>query len=98
MSQTISVFFMYALGKRSLRRLTDVHPDLIAVVKRAIQLSPYDFGVTEGVRTIETQTQYVADGKSTTLNSMHLPQDDVLVMQLTSMLLLTVVLRGSINT
>jgi len=67
---------MYALGKRSLRRLTDVHPDLIAVVKRAIQLSPYDFGVTEGVRTIETQTQYVADGKSTTLNSMHLPQDD----------------------
>ena len=40
----------YVLGARSLRMLQDVHPQLVRVVKRAIQISPQDFMVIEGVR------------------------------------------------
>ena len=66
----------FYLGKTSLSRLDGVHPDMARVVKRAIEITPIDFGVTEGLRTIEKQKQYVAEGKSTTMNSKHLPQDD----------------------
>lgn len=62
----------YALGKRSLERLVGVHPDLVRVVKRAIELTEHDFSVIEGVRTVETQRQYVAKGVSKTLNSRHI--------------------------
>lgn len=62
----------YALGKRSLERLVGVHPDLVRVVKRAIELTDHDFSVIEGVRTVETQRQYVAKGVSKTLNSRHI--------------------------
>ena len=67
---------MFKLSQRSLNNLEGVHPDLVRVVKRAIEITPVDFGVSEGVRTIETQKQYMAEGKTTTLNSMHLPQSD----------------------
>lgn len=40
----------YVLGHRSLTRLEGVHPDLVRVVKRAIQLSTVDFMVVEGLR------------------------------------------------
>lgn len=53
-----------------------VHPDLVTVVKRAIEISRVDFGVSEGVRNIQRQKQLVADKKSTTLKSKHLPQAD----------------------
>ena len=62
----------YALGKRSLERLVGVHPDLVRVVKRAIELAEHDFSVIEGVRTVETQRVYVAKGASKTMNSRHL--------------------------
>lgn len=38
----------------------------------AITNSPYDFGVTEGLRTKERQQQLFDQGKSKTLNSRHL--------------------------
>jgi peptidoglycan L-alanyl-D-glutamate endopeptidase CwlK len=62
----------YKLSLRSLERLQKVHPDLVRVVMRAIQLTEVDFGVTEGVRTIEKQREYVAKGASKTMNSRHL--------------------------
>ena len=62
----------YALGKRSLERLVGVHPDLVRVVKRAIELTDHDFSVIEGLRTLETQRAYVAKGASKTMNSRHL--------------------------
>lgn len=43
----------YALGARSLRMLEQVHPRLVAVVRRAIQISTVDFMVLEGVRSKE---------------------------------------------
>jgi len=63
---------MYKLSLRSKQRLSGVHPDLVAVVKRAIEITEQDFSVTEGIRHIERQRQLVATGKSTTLNSRHL--------------------------
>ena len=62
----------YKLSRRSLERLQKVHPDLVRVVMRAIQLTEVDFGVTEGVRTIEKQREYVAKGASKTMNSRHI--------------------------
>lgn len=62
----------FALGQRSLDRLNGVHPDLVKVVKRAIQLTPIDFTVTEGLRTVERQKQLVAAGASQTMKSRHI--------------------------
>jgi peptidoglycan L-alanyl-D-glutamate endopeptidase CwlK len=62
----------YVLGKRSLGNLEGVHPDLVAVVKRAIQITKSDFVVIEGVRSKERQKELVAKGASKTLNSRHI--------------------------
>lgn len=62
----------YKLSRRSLERLQKVHPDLVKVVLLAIELTEVDFGVTEGVRTIEKQREYFAKGASKTMNSRHL--------------------------
>lgn len=62
----------FVLSKRSLQRLEGVHPDLVKVVKRAIQLTRVDFTVLEGLRTLERQKQLVAAGASKTMNSRHL--------------------------
>lgn len=63
---------MFSLGTQSLERLSHVHPDLQKVVKRAIQITPIDFRVGEGIRTKERQRQLVAAGASRTMNSRHL--------------------------
>lgn len=63
---------MHKLGARSLERLEGVHPDLVAVVKLAIQKTEIDFTVLEGLRTKERQVQLVASGASRTMNSRHL--------------------------
>lgn len=62
----------YRLGKRSLQRLEGVHPDLVKVVHRAIELSEIDFTVLEGLRTKARQSQLVAAGASQTMNSRHI--------------------------
>lgn len=66
----------WQLSQRSIDRMSGVHPDLVKVVKRAIELSEYDFMVVEGLRTIETQKEYVKKGVSKTMNSRHLRQSD----------------------
>lgn len=67
---------MFSLSKASLANLEGVHPDLVKVVKRAIQLTDIDFKVGEGVRTLARQKTLVAEGKSKTLNSRHIPGKD----------------------
>jgi peptidoglycan L-alanyl-D-glutamate endopeptidase CwlK len=66
----------FALSTRSKNRLMGVHPKLVKVVHRAIEITDIDFGVTEGMRDLETQKHYVATGKSQTMNSKHLRQND----------------------
>lgn len=67
---------MFKLSQRSLDKLEGVHPDMVAVVKRAIELTDVDFGVTYGVRTVEEQEKLVASGRSQTMKSKHLIQED----------------------
>lgn len=62
----------YVLGATSLARLQHVHPDLQKVVKRAIQITPIDFTVLEGLRTKERQKELFAKGATKTMNSRHL--------------------------
>jgi peptidoglycan L-alanyl-D-glutamate endopeptidase CwlK len=63
---------MYKLGARSRQRLKGVHPDLVRVVERAIEISTVDFTVLEGLRTPERQKALVEVGASQTLNSRHI--------------------------
>jgi len=62
----------YVLGKRSKSRLKGVHPDLVLVVERAIQITKVDFSVLEGLRTPARQKKLKAAGASKTLKSGHL--------------------------
>ena len=62
----------YKLGTRSLQSLSGVHPDMVAVVKRAIEITGVDFTVIEGIRNINRQRELFKAGKSTTMNSRHI--------------------------
>ena len=62
----------FVLGKRSLDNLKGVHPDLVRVVHRAIELTEVDFSVIEGVRTQARQRQLLKQGATKTMNSRHL--------------------------
>ena len=60
---------------RSQGNLHEVHEDLQAVARRAIELCKergLDFICTDGCRTFEEQRHFVATGKSKTMNSRHL--------------------------
>ena len=62
----------FELSLRSLDRLNGVDDSLVVVVKRAIQLTEVDFGVSEGLRSIDRQKELVAKGASKTMNSKHI--------------------------
>lgn len=62
----------FKLGKKSLSKLEGIHPDLVKVVKRAIEITEIDFTITEGLRTKERQAQLLKEKKTTTKNSRHL--------------------------
>ena len=64
------------LSQRSLNKLDGVHPDMVSVVKRAIELTDVDFGVTYGVRTLAEQEELYNSGRSQTMKSKHLIQGD----------------------
>lgn len=69
----------HAFSDLSKRRLEGVSQTLVKVVTRALELSPVDFMVSEGLRTIERQRQLYAQGRTApgpkvtwTLHSKHL--------------------------
>jgi len=66
----------FALSNHSLEKLSTVHPFLQAVVVRAIEITPYDFGILCGVRTTEEQAQRLKEGVTQTKHSMHFKQVD----------------------
>jgi len=66
----------FRLSQRSLDKLDGVHPEMVATVQKAIELTDVDFGVTYGVRTLEAQKELVATGRSQTMKSKHLIQGD----------------------
>lgn len=67
----------FELSENSLKKLVGVNPNLVKVVKRAIEITGVDFRITEGVRTKERQALLVKQGKSKTMNSRHLTGDAV---------------------
>ena len=67
---------MFKLSQRSFQRLAGVHPKLVETVKLAIQKSDTDFGVIYGVRDLATQEKLYKSGKSQTMKSKHLVQED----------------------
>lgn len=67
---------MFRFSQRSLKNLQGVHPDLVRVMHRALELTEVDFTVIEGVRSIERQRVMVATGKSKTMKSYHLIHSD----------------------
>jgi peptidoglycan LD-endopeptidase CwlK len=67
----------YKLSATSLKKLRGVKEDLCEVIEAAILHSTIDFGVLEGLRTVERQRQLVAKGASQTMKSKHITGDAV---------------------
>lgn len=57
--------------------LVGVHPALVAIVQRAMQLCPQPFTVFEGLRTKERQMALMSMGASKTMESKHITGDAV---------------------
>jgi len=66
----------YVLGRASLAELEGVHPQIVAVVRAAIQITTQDFSVHDGLRTAAEQAEYVRRGVSKTMASKHMRQAD----------------------
>lgn len=62
----------YILSRRSRGNLVRVDKRLSKIVKNAIQITTVDFGVIQGIRTIEEQKALVEKGASQTMKSKHL--------------------------
>jgi len=67
----------FKLSERSLAKLEGVKPELVDVVLEAIEITKIDFGVIQGLRTVEEQEELVAKGASQTMQSKHLTGDAV---------------------
>ena len=63
---------MRTWSDRSLKNMQGIHPDMRRVLDRALQESPINFVITEGLRTLERQKELLRIGATTTLNSRHL--------------------------
>ena len=55
---------MYNLSKRSLNTMVGVNPDLVKVIKEAIATSPFDFMITQGVRSAKYQNELYQQGRT----------------------------------
>lgn len=64
----------FRFSQRSDNNLKGVNPALVKVVRRALELSTVDFGVIEGVRTVERQRELfnAVPKKTQTMNSRHI--------------------------
>lgn len=71
---------MYKLGKRSLKNMIGIHPELAFAVHEAIKITKQDFGILNlgGLRTNAEQARLYAQGRTTegkkvtwTLDSYH---------------------------
>ena len=71
---------MAKFGTRSLKNMKGLHSDLLKVLNEAIKAPPFDFTITDGLRTMAEQKKYVREGKSKTLKSRHLSGKAVDVM------------------
>ena len=54
----------FRFGNRSLQQLDTVDPKLKALAIRALELSPHDFTIIQGKRTVQQSAQNIANGTS----------------------------------
>tara|TARA_R110002012_G_scaffold36000_3_gene102115 strand:+ start:2042 stop:2512 length:471 start_codon:yes stop_codon:yes gene_type:complete len=66
----------FHLSKKSYKKLEGVNAQLVETVEEAIKLTRVDFGVIYGIRTLGEQQRLYTSGRSQTMNSKHLLQDD----------------------
>jgi hypothetical protein len=62
----------FKFGQRSESNLVGVHPDLVRVARHALTLSPVDFAITEGVRSLKRQQELFNQHLTKTIHSRHL--------------------------
>ncbi|KDE73925.1 endolysin [Fusobacterium necrophorum BFTR-2] len=55
---------MHNFSERSIKNLKGVHPNLIVFMKELIQVSPFDFKITSGMRTAKEQAELYKQGRS----------------------------------
>ena len=55
---------MYKFSEKSKKKLETVDIKLQNLMNVAIKESPYDFSITEGIRTMKRQIELVAQGQS----------------------------------
>lgn len=63
----------FRLGTHSRQELEGVHPHMVQTVELAIQWTPVDFTVHDGLRTLEEQRVLYESKASFTMRSLHLP-------------------------
>ena len=66
----------YKFSSRSIERLATCDERLILLANLTIERSPYDFGISQGIRTVEEQAELYNKGLSQTMNSRHLPNGE----------------------
>ncbi len=67
----------YKLSQNSIDNMSEVHPDLVQVAKLAIKKTKYDFGINHSsVRTMDQQAHLVNTGKSKTMKTRHVPDNN----------------------
>ena len=54
----------FSLGTKSISKLDCVHPSLVSVVRRAIELTEQDFMVLDGVRSEQRQRELYGQGRT----------------------------------
>lgn len=55
---------MFKFGKRSINNLKGLHPRLVEFANELIKISPYDFTIIEGIRTVEKQKSLFQQGRT----------------------------------
>lgn len=66
----------FQYSQKSLNKLAQCDARLQRLAIRALELSKYDIGIGETLRTVERQKELVASGKSWTMKSRHLPNTE----------------------
>ena len=66
----------YKFGLKSHKKMVGLHPNLVRIIHRAMDMQIMDFSIIDGVRDIATQRDLVDQGVSKTMLSKHLIQQD----------------------
>ena len=56
---------MFKFSKKSLKKLEGLHPNLQNFFMELIKISPYDFSITQGIRTTAEQNKLYQQGRTT---------------------------------